>query len=197
MPTFVEDVGYQRNYEQAQSFGRCISTISGNRARSLLRTQPNSNAERIALGQLGAFAMGCGPGGYRLFTAFVRGGISEALYRRTLGTGSTSPATPTRVAQFRAAESSRVAPALSDDRSYTMLAQCLVSHAPQATKGYLFSTVGSPGELAALNFLIGAATGCTDGKLLPADAPRAFLRSYIAEAAYRWTTFETGNGQTG
>jgi len=194
--TFSNSHRYVDNYQQVQSYGRCVANICERYANGMLDATPNTVDERQAIVRLHSIGRACLSYGYRAPIVFIRGGIAEAMYRQIPaadaihGQGVTTP----DLIAFQASEVARGGARLVDDRRFTEAANCLVVRAPRATRSLLLSDHGSDAELAALNTMVAEASGCGNLKRFPVTGGRSFLRAYIAESAFHWARFNnSGN----
>ncbi len=184
---FAQSKYYQNAYQQVQQFSRCLAHIGPRRAQSLLNSAPNTAKERIAYRSLLIMGRSCLPYGYSAPTAFLRGGLAEAMYRQ-VGAGNMTvdhKLTADQISRFYSAEAARSDARLVDDRKITELANCLVVGAPDSIRPLLLSKHGSSNERVELQSVIDRAPYCASNRKLSSTASTTFIRAYIAESAYR------------
>lgn len=195
---FANSRRYVADYQHVRDYGRCVTNTGPRLARDVLEAAPNTVDELEGLRRLYGIGRACLPYGYRAPTVFLRGGLAEALYRRTaaadaLHAGGVSPA---QVAAFAQAEAARSRARLFDDRRYTELANCIVLRSPAAVRAVLLSEPGSDREREAFTAMLAASGGCVTGERARYTGAKPFLRAYLAESAWRWAAVAQNGAPT-
>ncbi|WP_260923546.1 hypothetical protein [Novosphingobium sp. 9] len=88
-------------------------------------------------------------------------------------------------ARFDAREQQRNKRRSPYDRSYFMIAACMVQLTPKAGLDLLHSESGTPEETRARRLLIGRGTACVGGAK-DVEVDPAQFRAYVAESVYSW-----------
>ena len=193
---FAQSKYYEQTYELAQQFGRCASNVSPKRARLVLNAAPNTRTELVELNQLSGLARACLPYAYRAPVVFLRGSLAEAMYKRqpTAQTTHSVGVRQSALDAFQTAETARSTARLPDDRSFSIVTNCLAVRSPDETRAVLMSEHGSQSERQAIKQLIASAPGCTGSTAFPVTAGTSFIRAYLAESALHWADFDAQRG---
>lgn len=177
-------------YGDLMDYGRCASKVSKGRVRDALNAQAASATEQSMFRDIVSQGQAC-RGVFNPVMVLNRGALAEGLYHqgagKGVGYGPLQPADPGYKA-FLAAEASRNAPLDSNDQTVTAAAACLVAQQPQLADQVLAARHGSAEEAQAMDALFATAPGCA-GPKRQEHLSRAYLRAFLAGAAYRFQHF--------
>ncbi len=169
------NVAFIESYREMIGYGRCATNVSPEYAGRFLNSEPSDPRGRAAARRLVGLSRGCLPLGSHVPMDFLRLGLAEVGYHRTLAAGAPLPQ-PTLQPLPKA-----------EANSFAAAATCLAYRAPQATYRVMATAPGSDAEREALIGAFAATPQC--GRIGPvALRELPALRGHLAIAAYRSVT---------
>lgn len=170
--------------------GRCTAKVSKRRVHDALDAVAASANEQSLFRDIAAQSQAC-RSRFNAVMALNRGVLAEGMYHQETGKAlSYGPLQPadSGFKAFLAREASHNANLDGNDRAMTSAAACLVAQQPLLTDQILATEHGTPQEAQAMDALFVTAPTCA-GPTRPARLSRAYLRAYVALAAYRFQQF--------